>query len=123
MPEARASRKRQIQVTPGPFSDAAASSAYLTANRVQAGSLSSFSKVFPAFFYFSAFREPSPKALQFSALHAMEILPNGTVARAAEPLMQSLYYRRDYATRRRLSRRHFANESSSSLHCARNRTN
>ena len=50
MPEARASRKRQIQVTPGPFSGAAASSAYLTANRVQADSLSRlFSKVFPAF--------------------------------------------------------------------------
>ena len=47
MPEARASRKRQIQVTPGPFSGAAASSAYLTANRVQADSLSSF---LPRFF-------------------------------------------------------------------------
>jgi hypothetical protein len=50
MPDAGASRKRQIQVTPGPFSGAAASSAYLTANRVQADSLSRlFSKVFPAF--------------------------------------------------------------------------
>ena len=51
MPEARASRKRQIQVTPGPFSGAAASSsAYLTANRMQADSLSRlFTKVFPAF--------------------------------------------------------------------------
>ena len=46
MPDAGASRKRQIQVTPGPFNDAAASSAYLTANRVQAGSLS---RLFPRF--------------------------------------------------------------------------
>jgi hypothetical protein len=55
MPEARASRKRQIQVTPGPFSDAAASSAYLTANRVQAGSLSSFFQGFPSLFLLQRF--------------------------------------------------------------------
>jgi hypothetical protein len=119
MPEARASRKRQIQVTPGPFSDAAASTAYLTANRVQAGALSSFFQGFPSLFLLQGFSRAFTEGFAiFSASRDGDSA--GTVARAAEPLMQSLYYRRDYATRRRLSRRHFANESSSSL---RNRTN